>query len=87
MLDAIRFLEQAGREPMSASGYAAAVAELDVDDLQRQALRNGDHAGLANLLGARPAMFFGVFAPEEEPIEEEPFEDAPEDPIEPEIKL
>lgn len=81
-MDAIRFLELAGREQMSAADFASAVSQLGVDQPQRQALLDGDHATLAELLSARPKMFFGVFAPEEEPLDDEPAEDRPEEPLE-----
>ena len=87
MLDAIRFLENAGRDPMSVDDYASAVAGLKVSGLEREALLDRDSAALANLLQARASMFFGVFAPDEEPSEEEPFEDQPEQPAEPEIQV
>ena len=86
MLDAIRFLEQAGREHLSADDYASAVAALDVNEPQRQALLDGNQAALAYLMKARPSMFFGVFAPEEAP-EEAPLEDQPAEPGEQEFDL
>jgi hypothetical protein len=86
MLDAIRFLEQAGRDHLSADDYVSAVAALDVSGAQKQALLDGNHAALADLLKARPSMFFGVFAPEEAP-EEAPLEDQPDEPDEQEFDL
>lgn len=83
MLDAIRFLEQVGRDHMTADAYGSAVAGLDVAQLQRKALMDRDHHALVGLLQARPKMFFGVFAPEEAPAEDEPFEDQPDEPIDP----
>lgn len=83
-MDAIRFLEHVGREPMSADDYASAVAELEVSDLQRQALLDCNHVALVDLLDARPTMFFGIFAPDEEaPMEDEPVEDEPAEPLGP----
>lgn len=82
-MDAIRFLEHAGREVMSPGDYASAVAELDISEPQREALRAGDHAALVDLLGAQSSMFFGIFAPEEQPMREEPSEDNPDEPREP----
>ena len=84
MLNAIRFLEQAGREPMSAKDYASAVVGLDVGDLQRQALLDRNHAALAGLLDAPPIVFCGIFAPEDEPNEDVP-EDEPEEPVDPDL--
>lgn len=82
MLNAIRFLEQVGREQMSSDDYASAVAALDVSELQRQALQAGDQAALVTLLNAPTSMFFGVFAPEEQPDEEMPARELPEEPSE-----
>jgi hypothetical protein len=82
MLNAIRFLEQVGREQMSSDEYVSAVAALDVGELQRQALRAGDQAALVTLLGAPTSMFFGIFAPEEQPDEEMPARELPEEPSE-----
>ncbi len=88
MMDAIRFLEHAGREPMSTDDYASAVAGLEVSDLQRQALLDCNHAALVELLDARPTMFFGIFAPDEEaPMEDEPVEDEPGEPLDPEGQI
>jgi hypothetical protein len=81
-MEAIRFLELAGREQLSAADFASAVADLNIAEAQRQALLDGDHATLAMLLSGRPSMFFGVFAPEEEPLDDEPAEDQPEEPLE-----
>jgi len=79
-MDAIRFLEEIGRDQVSQADYAAAVAGLDIAEEQRQALLEGNHGALAELLKARSKMFFGVFAPDEEPLEDEPAEDRPEEP-------
>ena len=80
MLNAIRFLEQVGREQMSSDQYVAAVNGLDVDEQQRQALAMCDQAALVELLSAPTSMFFGVFAPEELPDEEMPARELPEEP-------
>jgi hypothetical protein len=80
MLNAIRFLEQVGREQMSSDEYVSAIAALDVSELQRQALRVGDQAALVTLLNAPTSMFFGIFAPEEQPDEEMPARELPEQP-------
>ena len=82
MLNAIRFLEQAGREQMAPDEYASAIAALEVSELQRQALRAGDQAALVTLLSAPTSMFFGVFAPEEQPDEDMPARESPEEPVE-----
>jgi hypothetical protein len=82
MLNAIRFLEQAGREQMAPDAYASAVAALDVSEQQRQALNAGDQAALVTLLGAPTSMFFGIFAPEEQPAEDQPAREFPEEPAE-----
>jgi len=80
MLNAIRFLEQVGREQMSSDQYVAAVACLEVSDLQRQALATCDQGALVKLLSAPTSMFFGVFAPEELPDEDMPAREQPEEP-------
>ena len=82
MLNAIRFLEQVGREQMSSDEYALAVAGLEVSEPQRKALNACDHAALVTLLGAPTSMFFGIFAPDEQPDEEMPARELPEDPSE-----
>jgi hypothetical protein len=82
MLNAIRFLEQVGREQMSSDDYALAVAGLDVGEPQRKALSECDSAALVTLLRAPTSMFFGIFAPEEQPDEEMPARDLPEEPSE-----
>jgi len=79
MLDVIRFLETMGREPLAPSDYAAAVAALEVAEPQRQALLERDHGALNDLLGGRAKMFFGILAPEEAPMEDEPVEDQPDE--------
>ena len=80
MLNAIRFLEQVGREQMSSDQYVAAVTCLDVSEQQRQALATCDQTALVKLLSAPTSMFFGVFAPEELPDEEMPARQLPEEP-------
>lgn len=66
MSNVIQFLESVGRAPLSAAEYAATVASLDVEAMQKQALLNCDHAALNGLLGGRGKVFFGVFAAEED---------------------
>ena len=79
MSGTIQFLESLGTNPSTALDYEAAIAALDVTEVERLALRQRDHAALNDLLGGRRKMFFGVLAPHEEPQEEEdvPFEDVP----------
>jgi hypothetical protein len=79
MLDTIRFLETLGSNPMSSSDYATAVTGLNVDATQRDALLNRDQAALNDLLGGRSTMFFGILAPDEAPLEDEPAEDRPDE--------
>jgi hypothetical protein len=67
---------------LAVDAYESAVATLDVDQRQRDALLKQDPTALVALLQARSTMFFGVFAPEEAP-EDEPFEDQPDEPIDP----
>jgi hypothetical protein len=82
MLNAIRFLEQVGREQMAPDEYALAVAGLDVGEPQRKALSDCDPAALVTLLSAPTSMFFGIFAPNEQPDEEMPAREMPEEPSE-----
>jgi hypothetical protein len=82
MLNAIRFLEKVGREQMSPDQYVAAVTSLEVTEQQRQALATCDQAALVKLLSAPTSMFFGIFAPEEQPDEEMPARDVPDEPFE-----
>jgi hypothetical protein len=79
MLSVIEFLEDAGSRPFTAAEFSANVALLDVDKPVRDALLERDQVALNDLLGGRPAMFFGVCAPDEEPQpeEDEPLEDEP----------
>jgi hypothetical protein len=80
MLHAIRFLEHVGSGRITPGDYASEVALLDVSESQRQALRIGDQDALVELLGAPSSMFFGIFAPDEEPARDEPVEDQPAEP-------
>jgi hypothetical protein len=80
MLHAIRFLEHVGSGRIAPGNYASEVARLDVSECQRKALRTGDQDALVELLGAPSSMFFGVFAPDEEPMRDEPAEDQPAEP-------
>lgn len=70
MSNVIQFLEMLGRNP-APTDYATAVAALDVDEAQRRALLDGDHATLAELLGGRSKMYCLVVpAEEEEPLDD-----------------
>jgi hypothetical protein len=89
MTNAIQFLETLGGNPatgkLSASAYAVAVAELDVDENQRQALLDGDHAALNEMLGGREKMVCMIWPADEpgrtddQPGDEQPVEDTPPD--------
>lgn len=67
----IQFLESMGRDAslrrMSAEDYAAAVAALDVDQAQREALLQRDPAGLNALLGGRTVQMAMILFPVEQP--------------------
>ena len=87
MTNAIQFLETLGGKPaagkLSDSDCAAAVAELSVDDNQRQALRDRDHAALNELLGGRHKMVCMIWPADEpgrtddQPGDEQPVEETP----------
>lgn len=84
MSNVIRFLETLGSNParLSTAEYAAAVAALEVDDTERQALMDRDQAALNDLLGGREKMLCLVW-PSDEPVKEDdqdgeqPAEDTP----------
>jgi len=89
MSNVIEFLETLGSNPamtrLSAADYAAAVAALDVDEAQKEALLNGDRDALNGLLGGRDTMLCVVFSPDgdeqkddEQREQDEPTKDAPE---------
>lgn len=68
----------------SPSEYEAAVARLDVDDAQRQALLGRDGSALNDLLGGREKMICMIWPADEparkdddQPGEEQPVEDTP----------
>jgi len=86
MSNVIRFLESMGSDPslarLSPAGYATAVAALELDDAQRQALQDRDAVTLNALLGGQPKMYCAQFpgredqpAKREEQPEEEPQDD------------
>lgn len=88
MSQAIQFLEALGSNPalvrLSAAEYAATVAALDVDQVQRQALLDRDHEALNGLLGGREKMLCLILNPGEEPVrkdddqpDESPLEETP----------
>lgn len=81
MSNVIRFLESLGNDSalpvQGAAEYAAAIALLDIDDQQRQALLDRDQVGLNDLLGGRQRVLCSVFSPDEER------EDAPQEQDEP----
>ena len=70
MSKVIRFLESMGSNAsmrnMSAEADAAAVAALDVDQLQRDALLQRDHAALNASLGGRATQMMMSLFPVEE---------------------
>lgn len=81
MPQTIQFLEALGRNPAPID-YAAAVARLDVDEPQRQALLDRNPAALNDLLGGRHKMFLLILpadepAPDSEEQPEEPAEETP----------
>lgn len=86
MSNVIQFLETLGGSAaltrLSAAEYAASVAALDVDDVERQALINRDQDTLNGLLGGRYDMMCILWpadepGKEDQPGDEQPVEDAP----------
>lgn len=77
MSDIIRFLETMGRTRVSAADYAAAVATLDLDASERDALLRRDASAINSLLGGRATQMMMMLFPVEEPTkqDEEPAED------------
>ena len=74
MSNVIQFLESLGRNPAAAlphADYAAAVAALEIDDAQRQALLDRDHAALNGLLGGRAKVYCLVAPAENEPQQDD----------------
>ncbi len=65
MSNVIRFLEAAGRRPMSAAEYVVAVSSMDVDSPQREALMRRDQSALAKAMGGREEMRCLIFSGEE----------------------
>ncbi len=81
MSNIVRFLETLGGQPkLSAGDYAAAVALLQADEPQREALLAADADALNGLLGGRVRMVCMIAPSEEEAPERAPErenEDAP----------
>lgn len=81
MSNAIQFLEAMGSNAslgrLSAAEYAAAVAQLDADEAQQQALLDRNHVALNGLLDGRPKMVFMVNSPS--PDDHETFPDDDKD--------
>jgi len=79
MSNAIQFLEAMGSNAalgrLSAAGYAAAVAQLDADEAQQQALLDRNHVALNDLLDGRPKMVFFVNTPSPDDHEAIPDDD------------
>lgn len=79
MSNVIQFLEAAGRGVALASiDYEAAVASLEIEDAQRDALLSRDPASLGRLLDGRVQMMCMISTPQKEqeeslPDEEETF--------------
>lgn len=89
MSDAIQFLESMGGNArlarMPAGAYEAAIAALDVDDVQQMALLDRDQGALNGLLGGRLSMVFAIMTPdggesegEEVPERDRPIRETPE---------
>ena len=78
MANAIQFLESMGGNSAlaraSTHDYAAAIAALDEDEAQQQALLSRDQSALNDLLGGRLKMVFAILTPDDEPL---PLEDVP----------
>ncbi len=67
MSEVIRFLDAAGGNPhLSAANFAAAVAMLQIDAGQKQALLDGDHLALSALLDGRAKMYCYINAPDDD---------------------
>lgn len=71
MSKVIRFLESVGAAPaLLPDQYAELVAQLDVEDSERDALIGRDADVLGELLGGRPLMRCAVFEPQRQPAEQ-----------------
>ena len=75
MSNVIRFLESLGNASalpgQAAAEYASAVALLDIDEQQRQALLDRNQVELNALLGGRQKVLCSVFSPDQEPTRED----------------
>ncbi|MBB5208451.1 hypothetical protein [Chiayiivirga flava] len=85
MSNIIGFLESIGRTRLSEAQYAAAVATLDIDAAQRDALLRRDAGALNDLLGGRATQMMMMLFPVEEPRkqDDEPADDDRKDRDEP----
>lgn len=83
MSNVIQFLESMGSNArlarMSPEAYAAAVAALDADVETKSALGTRRPEWLGEIMGGRPIMVCGIFAPEEKEAPKSPDEDGRED--------
>ena len=79
MSNAIQFLEAMGSNAaigrLSAADYAAAVAQIAVDDFQQRALLERDQVALISLLDGRPTMMFMIGIPNPDDHEAVPDDD------------
>jgi len=78
MSNAIQFLEMLGRHPAlihaPAAAYENAVAALEIDDRQRSALMDRNHAALGELIRGRTKMMCIICTPDENEQEAVPDE-------------
>ena len=65
MSNVIRFLETAGRKPLSSAEFATIVALLDADSDQKQALLDHDSSKLAHLMGEDRDLCCLIVVPDE----------------------
>ena len=79
MSDVVSFLETMGSNPsigrLSPADYAAAVAQLGLDDAQASALIARDRGALDDLIGSRKQCMLALAIPEDEPADDEPGDD------------
>lgn len=66
MSNVIRALETLGRTPMPASHYAAVIGSFALDQEERKAMLDRDHAALNELMGGAKKMVFAIMAADEE---------------------
>lgn len=73
MTDVVGFLESLGSrsQDVSSEAYAAEVAALQLDAVQREALVLRDPAALSEAVGGRAAMMCMIWAPDQEPARED----------------